>query len=571
VQRTALQVSLLLVVLWLAGIATRSVWTPDEPREFALSVSMLQQPDKAVPLLAGQAFLEKPPLTYWAAATAMSVAGQSAIAARLPNLLYGLMTVLATAWLAFGMAPPVARARTAAVAALMVGTAWLPYLHTVWLATDAPLLAFSALSIAALWHALAAATNRQRWAAYALLHFSLGMAFLSKNILGLLTPLMALTLFTIWERRWRELTRAPFWICGLISIGIVSAWAQAVSAAPEGAALLRVAFWDNSVGRFLPVATSGDYRTGHLNSPGKLLLDVSLEMLPWLFAIAAGMVSVVRRAWQGHATARFLVVSAVPLLLVLSFSSTVRDVYALPVTVPLAVTAALWATLAAPSGWFQHCCMKLTRIGLVGVGLLMLFLALATPLVADGRLPLDIRTWFALAAGIAMILTALKPLSALQTPALRGLTVYACGLYSIWILAAPVIERGQDLRPTARAAVAAAAGREILLPAREETMRAALFYGAALSARTVDDFEAVARSNTLIAALLEVPTDRLTPAMRQRLSRLSASLGRSRVSASSVAVVQLQQHGWQLLADFPNPGGRHYLLLAPPARFQPPR
>jgi 4-amino-4-deoxy-L-arabinose transferase-like glycosyltransferase len=566
VRRTVLSVLLLLVALWLAGMATRSVWTPDEPREFALSVSMLQQPDKAVPLLAAQPFLEKPPLTYWVAAAAMSVAGQSAIAARIPNLLYGLITVLATAWLTIGLAPPAARARTAAVAAIIVGTAWLPYLHTVWLATDAPLLAFSALSSAALWHALAATTHRQRWVGYVLLHVGLGLAFLSKNILGLLAPLMALAMFIAWERRWRELARAPFWICGLISIGIISAWAQAVSTAPDGDALLRVAFWDNSVGRFLPVATSGDYRSGHLNSPGKLLLDVSLEMLPWLFLIVAGMVNVVRFAWQGHATARFLLVSSVPLLLLLSVSSTVRDVYALPVSVPLAVTAALWTTLAAPGGWFQQGCIALTRIALVGFGLLMIFLAFAAPLVADGRLPLDIRTWVALAAGVTLILATLRPLATLQTPALRGLAVYACGLYAIWILAAPVIERGQDLRPTARAAAAAAAGREILLPAREETMRAALYYSAALSARTLNNFETAARHNTQVAALLEVPTDRLTPAMRQRLSRLHVALGRSRVSPPSGTVVQLQQLGWQQLADFPNPGGRHYLLLIPPAR-----
>jgi 4-amino-4-deoxy-L-arabinose transferase-like glycosyltransferase len=564
--RTALSVLLLLLVLWLAGTATRGVWTPDEPREYALSVSMLLQPGKAVPLLAGQAFLEKPPLTYWAAAAAMSVAGQNAIAARMPNLLYGLLTVLATAWLAIGLASPAARTRTAAVAAVIVGTAWLPYLHTVWLATDAPLLAFSALSIATLWHALAATTNRQRWIGYGLLHVGLGMAFLSKNILGVLAPLMALALFIVWERRWRELARASFWICGLISIGIISAWAQAVSAAPDGSALLRVAFWDNSVGRFLPVATSGDYRTGHLNSPGKLLLDVSLEMLPWLFLIVAGMVDVVRNAWQGHSAARFLLVASVPLLVLLSFSSTVRDVYALPVTVPLAVSAALWATKAARSGWFQQGCMKLTTVALVTVGLLMAFFALAAPLVADGQLPLDLRSWAALIAGIALILVTLQQLSILQVPALRGLAAYACGLFALWVLAAPVVERGQDLRPTARAAVSAAAGREILLPAREETMRAALYYGASVSVRTVMDFNAAARSNPQVAALLEVPTDRLTPVMRQRLARLAEALGHGPVSAPSGAVVQLQQLGWQQLADFPNPGGRRYLLLIPPTR-----
>ena len=128
------------------------------------------------------------------------------------------------------------------------------------------------------------------------------------------------------------------------------------------------------------------------------------------------------------------------------------------------------------------------------------------------------------------------------------------------------MQRTSRARPTARAAVAATAGRDILLPAREETMRAALYYGASVNARTVVDFDVAARATVRVAALLEVPTDRLTPAMRQRLSRLAAALGHSQISAPSGAVVQLQQQGWQQLADFPNPGGRHYILLVPPMR-----
>ena len=36
---------------------------------------MSGQPDKAVPLLAGEAFCEKPPLTYWVAAAAIDAFG----------------------------------------------------------------------------------------------------------------------------------------------------------------------------------------------------------------------------------------------------------------------------------------------------------------------------------------------------------------------------------------------------------------------------------------------------------------------------------------------------------------
>jgi hypothetical protein len=375
---------------------------------------------------------------------------------------------------------------------------------------------------------------------------------------------MALGLFILWQRRWRELLRAPLWVCGLIPVAMIGGWAMAVRGAPDGNALLRIAFWDNSIGRFLPVATTGDYRSGHLNSPGKLLRDVALAMLPWLLVILAGLIATLRLAWQRHATARFLLVASLPLPLLLSFSSTVRDVYALPVVAPLCVSAALWAVLAPPTGGWYRICLTCTRVALYGLGSLLLLLALSVPLIADGQLPTAPLTWIVLVGGLVLIVGSLQQLGALRLPVLRGLAAYAVGLYAALLLATPVIERGQDLRPTARAAVLAADHRAILLPAREETMRAALFYGAGISAATVSDFGVAAQGPHPVAALLEVPTDRLTPAMRARLAHLAAALGKPRLQTDEPQVQQLQAQGWVQAADFPNPGGRHYVLLVPP-------
>ena len=63
--------SVALLSIWCVGILGRGYWTPDEPREADIAWRMSWQPDKAVPLLAGEAFCEKPPLTYWAAAAAI--------------------------------------------------------------------------------------------------------------------------------------------------------------------------------------------------------------------------------------------------------------------------------------------------------------------------------------------------------------------------------------------------------------------------------------------------------------------------------------------------------------------
>jgi len=562
-----LHVALLLGVLWLAGIATRSVWTPDEPREFALSVNMLGQDQHAVPVLAGRPFAEKPPLTYWAAAGAMRLFGHSAVVARLPNLLYGLITVLCTAWLAAAMLPPAQRRGGALVAAVVAGTAWLSFLHTIWLATDAPLLAGSAIALLGAWLGPTANSERGRNTGYLLFHLGLAAAFLAKNLLGLIAPLLAFGLFVLWDCRWRELLRWQLWAGLVVSGGLIGLWVLAVSGQPDGQNLLRIFLWDNSVGRFLPVATTGAYSSGHRNSPGKLVSEVALGLLPWLFAALAAWAFVLRNSLGRDAlssAARYLTVAALPLIVLLSFSSTVRDVYALPAMVPLTAGVALWWQQRVAAGREPGVVPLITRITLLVVGALGVVLGLAVAWVGDGTLFSGVTPVLQVLAACAVVGLAARRLGAAQ-PLLRGVGVFAGGLCVFLLLASPVIERGQDLRPVARAAALAAGNRPLLLTARDETMAAALDYGSARRGRLTADFAAALVAQPQSLALVEIGSDRLTPAMRQRLSALAPWLRNLAPATTEAAAQALLMAGWSVFLDLPNPGGRHYQLLTPPA------
>ncbi len=110
---------LILAASLCVGILGRGYWTPDEPREADLAWRMSWQPSKAVPLLAGEAFCEKPPLTYWLAGATIGAGGSDAWVARLPNLLYALITALAVAMIARRGAGPIAG--IAAAAAISIG------------------------------------------------------------------------------------------------------------------------------------------------------------------------------------------------------------------------------------------------------------------------------------------------------------------------------------------------------------------------------------------------------------------------------------------------------------------
>src|SRR5689334_109813 len=64
---------------------------------------MSQQSDRTLPHLADIPFLEKPPLSYWLSGASIQRFGDSAAAARAPNVLYAIATALSLGALAYAM------------------------------------------------------------------------------------------------------------------------------------------------------------------------------------------------------------------------------------------------------------------------------------------------------------------------------------------------------------------------------------------------------------------------------------------------------------------------------------
>src|SRR5277367_5424504 len=169
-------VSIALLGAWCVGLFGRGYWTPDEPREADIAWRMSWQADKSVPLLAGEAFCEKPPLTYWLAALPVKIFGTAAWSARLPNLLYALIAALCVGLLAVRSAGRFA----GLVGAAAVSTFLLAYQVAIWLATDAPLLAAVSMALLGAYRGFYATQSRERLGGYLLMHAALGVGFLSK-------------------------------------------------------------------------------------------------------------------------------------------------------------------------------------------------------------------------------------------------------------------------------------------------------------------------------------------------------------------------------------------------------
>ncbi len=88
----------MIAVLWLAVLPLRPLFNPDEGRYAEIPREMLASHDWIVPHLNGLAYLEKPPLQYWATSAALDLFGNNEFGARLYTALCALAT-LAVVWL----------------------------------------------------------------------------------------------------------------------------------------------------------------------------------------------------------------------------------------------------------------------------------------------------------------------------------------------------------------------------------------------------------------------------------------------------------------------------------------
>jgi 4-amino-4-deoxy-L-arabinose transferase-like glycosyltransferase len=468
-----------LLLTWCVGMFGRGYWTPDEPREADIAWRMSWQADKAVPLLAGEPFCEKPPLTYWLAALPMGFLGEQAWIARLPNLLYALITALSVGLLASRSAGRFA----GLVGAATISTFLLSYQVAIWLATDAPLLASVSVALLGAYIGFYATTGKQRLRGYLVMHAALAFGFLSKSAVAWMVPALAILTLSIWERRWRELLRWELYAGLLIQAAIILPWIWFVYHGADGPQHLKTFFWNNLVGRFAAVDAPPDlqYATAHRNSPGKYLLELPMYLFPWtLLALAAA-----RRAWRQRQTsrhdnraARFAIAASLPPLVLLSLAATARNIYFAPALPGIALLIAWWAReiLPGPDPWDVRALRATAALLLLGVAV---FAAALTLLGADVWSAIPRHGTFIAIAGVGLLAAAY--FSARAWAAAGDHAVYsqwALLLAYCALLIGPAsqvygqVDSWQDLAKISRAVERGTAGKPLILVAPDETTRA---------------------------------------------------------------------------------------------------
>ncbi|XHX77446.1 MAG: ArnT family glycosyltransferase [Stenomitos frigidus ULC029] len=284
------------------------------------------------PTIAGEPYLNKPPLIHWLIALAFQVGGMNEWTARLP----GAMLTAISVPLLYSLSRELFARRTPAIFAALTYLTLLPVVRHGRLAMlDGAVLCFGLLLI----FCVLRSRRDLRWGLGVGIAF--GLLCLTKGIVALLLGAIAIA-FVAWDTP-RLLTGGYVWSGVLLgSIPVVAwYWAQWQH---YGQAFVNVSLWNQALDR---VVVSVE---GNRGAPWYYVLEILKYSLPWLVFFPQGC----RLAWEHRnlSWAKLMLLWAAGYLLIISVMSTKLPWYVLPVypAFALAVGAYL-AEIWRPSDW----------------------------------------------------------------------------------------------------------------------------------------------------------------------------------------------------------------------------
>ena len=213
---------------------------------------------------------------------------------------------------------------------------------------------------------------------YPIFWLCLAGAFLTKGIIGLAIPGIAVFLFVLWQKDFTIIKRA--WVIpGIILLAAtLGAWGG-ILYLRGGREFLSTFFWYNNLGRFLNV---GIYQGGHVMPFYHYIPVLFSEGMPWSFILIPALVFLKKPDER----LRFFYCWFFGGLLLLSLASTKRNIYFFPMYPAMAVIITVWAERAAQeaaSQWEKRWLRFIaTLVGLAGLGLPIIYMIIGGSLPA---------------------------------------------------------------------------------------------------------------------------------------------------------------------------------------------
>ena len=431
--RTEYLLFIAIVVLYVfPGLIGHDPWKQDETYITEIVRHMLDSGDWTVPMMAGEPFMEKPPLFYWVAAICAAIFSPWLPlhdGARLATGIFLSGTCAAVAWVGhhwWGR-------HHGRVCLVTLLSCLGMVLHAHFMLTDVAMTTGLAIAICGL------ALCPDKWVPGGLLlGTGVGIGFLAKGLLAPGVLGASALLLPLFFRRWRQPSYAR-----ALAIGFVAAtpwlliWPIALfHRSPQ---LFMEWFWLNNIGRFVGFSVP---QLGATHSD-----RFWLKTLPW-FAFPAWPLAILS-IWRRRATAlseapfQVSIVLFGTLMAVLWQSASARDNYALPLLLPIALLA---APAAAKLPHFPDKCWNWMAQALFGSVAALLWATWAwmmvrgapphLPLIAD-YLPHDFTPKFkadTFVAALALTVAALFMAKNLVRFTGQGLAAWFTGLTIGWAL-----------------------------------------------------------------------------------------------------------------------------------------
>lgn len=313
----------------LPGLTGHDPWKADEAYTFGNIYNLLMTGDWVVPHIAGEPFVEKPPLFHLVAAALAWIASPFLPlhdGARLASGLFVALALIAAGWSArhtWG------KGYGRAAVLLMLSCLGL-VVHAHMMMTDLALTAGFAIAMAGF-----AACRMPDRRGGLILGTGAGIAFLTKGLIGPGVIGVAALVLPLAFQEWRDrfyftqLRRAL-----IASLPWLTIWPVALYLrSPD---LFHVWLWDNNIGRFAGFSVS---YLGAEKEPGFWWKTFPWFLFPVWFFVAMAFWKWRRNAWRQPALQIGITLTAV-LCLVLCSSASARAVYLLPMVVTLALAGA---------------------------------------------------------------------------------------------------------------------------------------------------------------------------------------------------------------------------------------
>lgn len=317
----------LLCLIWLGtGLVGHDPWKPDEVSGFGLIYSMLQNGDWLAPTIAGEPFMDKPPLFYWTAALFAKLFSPLLPLHDGARLASGFYTALTLLFVGLAGRKLYGENRGWAAVIILIGClGMLVSAHQM--TTDLALLAGCAMML----HGLSLSKERVLLAG-ALIGTGMGIGFMSKGFISpILLVLIAASLplaFRSWRKRQYYLSLAAAFLFALpwLTIWPLLLYQYSPQLFSEWA-------WTHNIGKWISYAKTG---------PGKESLYY-LENLPWLawpaMPLAAWVVWKSRKRLSQREDLQLPLVSFAVMLVTLSLAADIEEVFALPMLLPITLLA----------------------------------------------------------------------------------------------------------------------------------------------------------------------------------------------------------------------------------------